>query len=129
MAITLKVLNAPNGEDNSQRRTVLAGTATLTGSYTTGGEAINWATLTSAAGGNVLLNAVTTTPLWAEFQIAIPGATPLLYLVQYNYATNKLQFYDDGSAGLGFAQLGAGAYPADLTAATLRFKAEFANEI
>lgn len=129
MALALKVLNAPSGDDNSQKRTILQGTGKLTGSYAAGGEAINWETLVDVSGAAVLLNSLSSTPLWAEFQIGIPGATPLWFLLQYNYTTGKLQIAVTGAAaGDGFEQLAAGAYPADLTAAIIYWKAEFLSE-
>lgn len=129
MALALKVLNGPSGADNSQRRTILSGTGAVTGSYTAGGIAISWGTLNNVAGDAVLVNAITLTPLWVEFQVGIPGATPLMYILQYNYSTGKLQFYASGTATDGLDELGATTFPADLTAATLYWKAEFANEI
>lgn len=128
MALALTLYNAPDGADNSQRRTSLNGTGKFTGSYVAGGVAINWLTVANSSGGDALLNSLSTTPLWAEFQVGIPGSTPLLYVLQYNYTTNKLQVYVSGTATFGLDEFAAGAYPADLTAGTVYFKAEFRNE-
>lgn len=129
MALALTLYPAPDGADNSQRRTSLNGTGKFTGSYVAGGVAINWLTVANSSGGDALLNSLSTTPLWAEFQIGIPGSTPLYYILNYNYSTNKLQVADTGAAsGSGFAEFAAGAYSADLLALTVYFKAEFRNE-
>ena len=123
MAVTLTVMNGPSGVDNSQRRTILQGTAALTGSYTTGGETINWLTLKSVAGNNVLLNTLSTSPLWVEFVLGIPNATPGIYFAVFNYTTKKLQIYTVAGT-----ELAASAYAAPELNSTLFFKAEFANE-
>lgn len=129
MALTLTAENEPATYDYSQKRQILQGTATVTGSYTAGGEAINWTTIKDASGAAVMLNSLATTPKWVEFHTSVPGSTPLWYLAQYNYSTNKLQFAVTGAAaGDGFEELAASAYPADLTGATLVWKAEFIAE-
>lgn len=131
MALALTILPSPDGGDNSQRRTALYGTALLSGSYTAGGETINWLTLASTSGGDSQINTLTpTTPLWVEFQLGVPiAATPLNYIFQYNYSTGKLQIFQSGASGSGFGELAAGAYPAALTGiAKLYWKAEWRAE-
>lgn len=136
MALALTVALAPNGADNSQRRTIREGTAKLTGTYpaTAGGEAINWLTVMNAGGTDVLLNTLTpTAPLWVEFQVGITsGANPQsIPFLQYNYSTGKLQLYGMAAAAGENTLLEEVAesfsYPAGLTGATLYWKAEWAN--
>lgn len=126
MAIALTVLNAPNGDDNTQRRQVIYGTATVSGSYTTGGETINWLTLSSTSGGKVLIETLQTAPAFVEFQMGQPGTgTPTNLFPTYNYTTGKVQFWI--AAGTEFP---AGAYTANVyTNAIFRFKAEFPREV
>lgn len=126
MAIALTALNSPNTEDNTQRRVSIEGMAVLSGSYTTGGETVNFLTLSSASGGKVLVDTLQTAPIWVEFQMDTPAATPLLIIAVYNYTTNKLQFYVSSTG----AELAAGAYAAGyIGTAKLRFKVEFPREI
>lgn len=132
MALALKLIMGPKGGDNSQRRTIIQGTAVFSGSYVAGGEAINWLTQpTNFEGGTVLLNTLSTAPLWVEFQQTSPAtSTPVWYSLQYNYTSNKLQVFVTGTAAGGSAELTAGAYTTTLAAAgvTFQFKAEFLNE-
>lgn len=132
MALTLKAFNAPNGADNSQRRTKVLGTGTLTGTYpaTAGGEPINWQALQTAAGENVLVPSNTQNPIWAEFQIVPPAGAPAsTVILQYNYGTSKLQIIAMGTAATEntlFEELAEGfIYPAALTGATIYFAAEW----
>ncbi len=132
MALALKLLGAPKGDNNTQRRTHIQGTATFSGSYVAGGEAINWLTITSFEGGTALLNTLSTAPVWVEFIQTSPANTsPLWYQLVYNFTTNKLQVVTTGAAaGAGSAELAAGAYPAQMTGAgvSFQFQAEFPNE-
>lgn len=132
MSLTMTLLSSPNGADNSQRRTSIYGTATLSGSYTAGGEAINWTTINNAAGsGDALIPTLPPpTPLWVEFQMGVPGVTGPAYapLLLYNYTTGKLEIYGmNASAAEGnlLEELAAGSYGTNLTSATLYWKAEF----
>lgn len=127
MANTMKVLNGSTGGDNSQRRTIVQGTMTLSGSYATGGETISWTGLVSADYANVLIPTTDSAPVWTEFYIGIPGTTAVLWLLAYNYSTGKLQIYGQAESGTtnGFAEYTAGTYNADLTSATIYWKAEF----
>lgn len=122
MSLVLTVHNEPNGSDNSQRRTIIEGTAVLSGNYAEGGEAITWTSLQDASGQNVLLNTTNPSPLWAEFQVGVPdGAVwPLIY----NYSTGKLQSFVQSTGD----EQAAGAYAGSQTGATLYFKAEFQND-
>lgn len=131
MALALKLLKAPNGEDNTQRRTVIQGTAVFTGSYTAGGEAVNWLTITNFEGGTALINSLSTAPVWVEFVQTAPATTsPLWYWLVYNYTTNKVQVIVTGTAAAGGAELAATTYPAQMTGAGVAFQflAEFPNE-
>lgn len=120
MALALTVLNAPNGQDNSQRRVIVEGTGVLTGDYATGGESINWLTLTDAAGNRVLINTGTSEPLWAEFYIGEPDGA--VWPIAYNYSTGKLQSFVQST---GDEIANGTAYSATQLGATLYFKAEF----
>lgn len=131
MALALKLIMGPKGGDNSQRRTIIQGTAVFSGSYVAGGEAINWLTIGAFEGGTALLNTLSTTPLWVEFQQTSPAtSTPVWYSLQYNYTTNKVQVFVTGTAAAGSAELTPAAYTTTLAAAgvTFQFKAEFLNE-
>ena len=131
MALALSLLSAPDGGDNSQRRTMLMGTGVLSGSYTTGGETINWGTVGNSSGGDAQINTLSpTAPLWVEFQLGIViASSPLMYVIQYNYSTGKLQIFVSNAATDGLEELAAGAYPASLTGiAKLYFKAEWRAE-
>jgi len=128
MAIALTLFNAPDGGDNTQRRTVLAGTAVLSGTYTTGGETIVWPTLNAVNGTKVEINTLfPTAPIWVEFVLGIPGSPATDILADYNYSTSKLQLYANATGlelASGFTYAGTGyASPA-----VLYFKAEFRAE-
>lgn len=131
MALALKLLASPKGENNTQRRTHIQGTAVFSGSYVAGGEAVNWLTITNFEGGTALINSLSTTPVWVEFIQTSPATTtPLWYSLVYNFTTNKLQVVVTGSAAGGGAELTAGSYATTLAAAgaTFQFQAEFVNE-
>ncbi|MFP5230773.1 MAG: hypothetical protein ACLGXA_24415 [Acidobacteriota bacterium] len=122
MALALTVLNAPNGTDNSQKRTCVEGTGVLSGNYAAGGEAINWLALQDASGQKVLLNTSNLSPLWVEFQIGVPDGA--VWPLVYNYSTGKLQSFVQSTGD----EQSAGAYAGSQTGATLYFKAEFQND-
>lgn len=131
MALALKTLTPPKGGDNTQRRTVIQGTAVFSGSYASGGEAVNWLTISAFEGGVALLNTLSTAPVWVEFMQTAPAtASPLWYQLAYNYTTNKVQIIVTGTGAAGSAELAAGAYPAQITGAgaAFQFLAEFPNE-
>ncbi|MDR5728804.1 MAG: hypothetical protein RB191_15385, partial [Terriglobia bacterium] len=75
MAVTVvaSVLNAPSGQDNSQKRTFIQGTFTLSGTYVAGGFVFPWLTLATAAGENVLIPTTETNPIWVEVQQSLPA--------------------------------------------------------
>lgn len=126
MALALTALNEPNGLDNTNRRQILEGTGVLSGSYALGGETTNWLTLTDVSGQKVLLDTLQSAPIWVEFIMDTPAATPLLLQPVYNFTTNKLQFYTSSTG----AELAAGTYPTGyIGTAKLRFKVEFGREV
>lgn len=130
MALTLTALNQPSTYDYSQRRQILQGTGVFSGSYVAGGEPVNWNGIKDVSGQNVLLNSLSSSPLWVEAHSSNPASSsPLWYILQYNYATGKIQVIVSGAAaGDGFEELAAGAYPAALTGAVIAWKAEFSAE-
>ena len=131
MAVTVvaSVLNAPPGADNSQRRTMIQGTFTLSGSYVAGGFAFPWLTLTDASGQAVLLPTPETNPKWVEVQQSIPATAPAyLFLVQWNYSSNLFQIFGSPATsgeGTGLEEISASTLPTNVSGATFAFKAEF----
>jgi hypothetical protein len=124
MALTLTAFNEPKGTDNTQKRLILEGTGVLTGSYTAGGETVNWNTIKDASGQAVLLNSLSATPTWAELDMTAPNTGGILIPVTYNPATNKFQIWVTTTGN----ELAAGAYGANYTGASFHFSAEFVAE-
>ena len=132
MAVTVvaSVLNDPKGADNSQRRTFVQGTFTLSGAYVAGGFVFPWLTLVDASGQAVLLPTPETNPIWVEVQQSIPAAAgpAYLFLVQWNYSTNLFQIFGSpatSAEGTGFEEISAATLPTGVSSATFAFKAEF----
>jgi hypothetical protein len=121
--LTLAALNAPNGTDNSNKRTIVEVTGTLSGDYPADGEPIKWVGLSQASGGSVLINSSNPTePLWVEAQMAeVSAVDPTLILAYYDYTLSTLRLFVSSTG----AELAAGAYTPGLTGAVLRIKAEF----
>lgn len=92
----LLVVNAfPNGVDYTQRNEVVSGTCVLTAqTYTPGGIALNWLTMTSntTSGDKFLPLSNSATPFkasfWSEGNTGTAGFTYV-----WNKSTNKLQIF------------------------------------
>ena len=121
--LNLAALNAPNGTDNSNKRTIVEVVGTLTGDYPANGEPISWTGLSQASGGSVVIaSSQPTAPLWVEAQMAeISETDPTLILPLYDYNLSTLRFLVSSTGN----ELATGAYPAGYLGATLRIKAEF----
>lgn len=121
--LTLAALNSPNGTDNSNKRTIVEVTGTLTGNYPAGGEPISWVGLSQASGASVLISSSQpTAPLWVEAQMSeISATTPILIPALYDYNLSTLRFFVSSTGD----ELAAGAYSASFTGAKFRIKAEF----
>ncbi|MDR5729166.1 MAG: hypothetical protein RB191_17250, partial [Terriglobia bacterium] len=93
-----------------------------------GGFVFPWLTLATAAGENVLIPTTETNPIWVEVQQSLPatgGPPDYLFLVQWNYTTNKFQIFGSpatSAEGTGFEEIADSSTP---TTATFAFKAEF----
>jgi hypothetical protein len=111
MAITLTAYPHPNGSDNTQRHQIIFGTATITGTYVTGGLVITWGNLS-----DVLQNAPN--PVWAEF---ISAAGAYTYNYSYNVTTKALRIYAPGGTEL--------TNGGTITADTIEFRAEFVRGV
>ena len=133
VTVTAKVLNEPSGADNSQRRTIIQGTFTLSGSYVAGGFTFPWSTLQNVAGENVLIPTIDSYPTWVEAYMSIPATSgpSYAYVVLWNYSTNQFQIYGSpgtSAQGTGLEELAAATLPTDVSGATFAFKAEFLNQ-
>jgi|SRR5579884_675926 hypothetical protein len=131
MANTLTVNNEPYGLDQTQKRIYVHGIIAFSGSYTTGGETLNWTGMKYADGENVLLDTADTQPEIAYFQSvgSTSGGSSSGYLYQWNKKTGKLQIFVSGATGSPHSELAAGAYPAGVTGDYVEFEAEFVKEV
>lgn len=117
MAITVAVTSV----DATQNGVIVEGTLTPSGNYTTGGDTVNFSTLAQIpSNGNAR-------GLIEIAEQPASGSTPsgyLLYLIAGSTMANWLLFVGTAVAQP-TTQLGAGAYPAGLLAATIQFRAYF----
>ena len=109
--------------DATQQGVIVEGTLTLSGNYPTGGDTVNF-----LSNAQIPSESSPRVPVQLTEQPA-SGSTPsgfFFWLIQGTTAANWLLFIATAS-GQPVTQLGAGAYPAALTAAgfTLAFRAFF----
>ena len=104
------------------------GTVTLSGTYPTGGDTVNWTQLVGqiAARGETVESSMADPsfgPLQASF--TVQGGTPNQYQMQQGTSPSnwKMRGYTTGSAGAEFT--GGAAYPASATSDTITFSAQF----
>jgi|SRR5579884_1218708 hypothetical protein len=136
MANTLTVNNEPYGLDQTQKRIYVHGIISLTGSYTTGGETLNWQAMKYADGEAVLLDTSDTQPEVAYFQSvgSTSGGSSSGWLYQWNKKTGKLQIFGTGSgAGASHQEMAnSTAYSSTtppITTDLIEFEAEFVKEV
>ena len=117
MAVTIAVTRI----DMTQEAQIVEGLLTLSGSYVTGGDTVNFSTLANILSGAGPMGLV-------EFdEQPASGATPggyMFYLIAGSTMANWLLFIVT-AVGQPPTQLGAGAYAAGLLATTLQFRAYF----
>jgi hypothetical protein len=123
MPATLSLNAYPNGVDNTQRRLILHGIVALSGTYATGGIALNWQAISQGNGGEYALDTAQATPEIVYFQSVAGNTTQYSYA--WNKAANKIQIFVSGASGAPAAELGAVTVPTD----TVEFEAQFIRSI
>lgn len=117
MAVTINVTTV----DATQQGIVVEGTLALSGSYTTGGDTVNFAAIPQ-----IVANSNARGMIEIDEQPA-NGTTPqgyLFYLIAGSNLSNWLLWIAT-AVGQPPTQLGAGAYAAGLTSSTIQFRAYF----
>jgi hypothetical protein len=104
------------------------GTTTLSGTYPTGGDSVDWTSIKSQIGfeGQIVASSMSA-PAFGPVQAAftVQGGTPNIYNLQQGASpsTWKLRGYTSGSGGAEFT--GGSAYPSSATGDTITFSAVF----
>ena len=113
IAVTLTVLNAPYGIDETQSRMELRGKAVWTaGTYAAGGVTPNSPPYADVSGANVLIPTLNVQPDTLEIWSVGGGG----YIYQRNDSTGKIQIFVTGSAsGNPLQELANGALPSGVT--------------
>lgn len=124
MAVTLTLTDVDPG--GTQIYTF--GTVTLSGTYPTGGDTVNWTQLIGqiAARGQTIESSMGDPafgPVQASF--TVQGGTPNQYQMQQGASASnwKMRGYTTGSTGAEFT--GGAAYPASATSDIITFSAQF----
>ena len=124
MAVTLTLTDV----DPGMTQIYAFGTVALSGTYPTGGDAVDWTQLTEqlAARGQTIESSMTD-PLYGPVQASftVQGGTPNQYQMQQGSAANawKMRGYTTGSGGGEFS--GGSAYPSSATGDVITFSAQF----
>jgi hypothetical protein len=124
MAVTLTLTDV----DPGTTQLYAFGTVTLSGTYPTGGDTIDWTQLAKqiAVRGQTVDSSMADPaygPIQASF--TVQGGTPNQYQMQQGAAANnwKMRGYSTGSAGVEFT--GGAAYPSSATTDVITFSAQF----
>ncbi len=104
------------------------GTVTLSGTYPTGGDTLDWTQLAKQiAGRGQTVDSSMTDPAYGPIQASftVQGGTPNQYQMQQGTAASnwKMRGYSTGSAGAEFT--GGSAYPSSATTDVITFSAQF----
>jgi hypothetical protein len=104
------------------------GTVTLSGTYPTGGDTLDWTQLAKQiAGRGQTVDTSMTDPAYGPIQASftVQGGTPNQYQMQQGTAASnwKMRGYSTGSAGAEFT--GGSAYPSSATTDVITFSAQF----
>jgi hypothetical protein len=104
------------------------GTVTLSGTYPTGGDTLDWTQLAKQiAGRGQTVDSSMTDPAYGPIQASftVQGGTPNQYQMQQGTAASnwKMRGYSTGSAGAEFT--GGSAYPTSATTDVITFSAQF----
>ena len=124
MAVTLTLTDV----DPGTTQLYAFGTVTLSGTYPTGGDTIDWTQLAKqiAARGQTVDSSMTD-PAYGPIQagFTVQGGTPNQYQMQQGTAASnwKMRGYSTGSAGAEFT--GGSAYPSSETTDVITFSAQF----
>jgi len=124
MAVTLTLTDV----DPGTTQLYAFGTVTLSGTYPTGGDALDWTQLAKQiAGRGQTVDSSMTDPGYGPIQagFTVQGGTPNQYQMQQGTAASnwKMRGYSTGSAGAEFT--GGSAYPSSATTDVITFSAQF----
>ena len=124
MAVTLTLTDV----DPGTTQLYAFGTVTLSGTYPTGGDTLDWRQLAKQiAGRGQTVDSSMTDPAYGPIQagFTVQGGTPNQYQMQQGTAASnwKMRGYSTGSAGAEFT--GGSAYPSSATTDVITFSAQF----
>ena len=124
MAVTLTLTDV----DPGTTQLYAFGTVTLSGTYPTGGDTLDWTQLAKqVAGRGQTVDSSMTDPAYGPIQASftVQGGTPNQYQMQQGTAASnwKMRGYSTGSAGAEFN--GGSAYPSSATTDGITFSAQF----
>jgi hypothetical protein len=124
MAVTLTLTDV----DPGTTQLYAFGTVTLSGTYPTGGDTLDWTQLAKQiAGRGQTVDSSMTDPAYGPIQagFTVQGGTPNQYQMQQGTAASnwKMRGYSTGSAGAEFT--GGSAYPSSATTDVITFSAQF----
>ena len=124
MSVTLTL----TGVDPGTTQLYAFGTVTLSGTYPTGGDTLDWTQLAKQiAGRGQTVDSSMTDPAYGPIQagFTVQGGTPNQYQMQQGTAASnwKMRGYSTGSAGAEFT--GGSAYPSSATTDVITFSAQF----
>ena len=124
MAVTLTLTDV----DPGTTQLYAFGTVTLSGTYPTGGDTLDWTQLAKQiAGRGQTVDTSMTDPAYGPIQagFTVQGGTPNQYQMQQGTAASnwKMRGYSTGSAGAEFT--GGSAYPSSATTDVITFSAHF----
>jgi len=124
MAVTLTLTDV----DPGTTQLYAFGTVTLSGTYPTGGDTLDWTQLAKQiAGRGQTVDSSMTDPAYGPIQagFTVQGGTPNQYQMQQGTAASnwKMRGYSTGSAGAEFP--GGSAYPSSATTDVITFSAQF----
>ncbi len=124
MAVTLTLTDV----DPGTTQLYAFGTVTLSGTYPTGGDTLDWTQLAKQiAGRGQTVDSSMTDPAYGPIQASftVQGGTPNQYQMQQGTAASnwKMRGYSTGSAGAEFT--GGSAYPSSATTDVITFSAQF----
>ena len=124
MAVTLTLTDV----DPGTTQLCAFGTVTLSGTYPTGGDTLDWTQLAKQiAGRGQTVDSSMTDPAYGPIQagFTVQGGTPNQYQMQQGTAASnwKMRGYSTGSAGAEFT--GGSAYPSSATTDVITFSAQF----